>query len=770
MPNPKLVITIALLAIAALAADPASWYYSASGNLDTDKYYLYPYEKTSLQLGYSIFGELINGTIGLKYDTVDPFAPASTPKELWYQGWFIYISYNHPDAGPRAIWATAQFADLRNYESLIAGAYGNRWIRAPTAYEAGLPYDDNPNSATFGSVTSGDLLRSGRKTNAIVAPPTDVPQFQILYDGPRRHIARIVWDIYDYVLLGPDYVPTPLARVTTIIDFDKTTKTVLVIREVKSLSDVPITIWFSERGAVRLGPADSQYTIFQQNAHFTTNAPQSVFGNIHVLQSVNTATGKVFFAAFYPTADYRTANGWASRGARLLATADNNVPGAYPYYIAEWQRVLNPGQSERFVILYGVVDSHGVDDTNYGTTFDPEAKYLVERRFAPFDLPSIDDVLTRYMVRFHATPTIVYVGGQKDIAAVVITPDDLQSDNLVMFVNELPASRDRIRVYLINEYGQKIVTTDDTLVNLRVLRGNQLLQEGIDYEIGNDVTYVYVDILEDAIADADYTIYFSVDGVNGYNWVVTGRQARALASAGASLVAEALYDIGVPVWWGGVDMFDTFGPGVPYVFRSFVGPAAGPVRNYFYSPPSDNRSAFVFGWGGRAVASSAMIFIGGPRPNRGAEYFNEFAPVVLVKWNTAPMAPDAAYSGTVVGPTGQFHWNTAPGLVDKFVLADGSLIDPANNRGVVFVAEDVNGTRGLVIYGYQGNVTWALAYSFFMPVDIVDGVAIIHGTLLNYLTSLGDGTTGVVIDVEWVQQYGFAHPRLTIVGKLTSIG
>ncbi|MEM1561813.1 MAG: hypothetical protein QXV75_02365, partial [Candidatus Bathyarchaeia archaeon] len=105
------------------AADPTDWYMTINGVLNTDYYKLYPYESALLKVGLSKFGELIDDTtnVGLEYDNArDPFAsPAGPyidedwlPKNVWINGWYMSILYNHSVWGLRHVWAGALFADL----------------------------------------------------------------------------------------------------------------------------------------------------------------------------------------------------------------------------------------------------------------------------------------------------------------------------------------------------------------------------------------------------------------------------------------------------------------------------------------------------------------------------------------------------------------------------------------------------------------------------------------------------------------------------------
>jgi len=482
MHNPKLIAIMAIIALAVVAIaqetsvepmgwanpgntpDPASWYYLVTGKLDSDRYTLYPFERDgNLTIGYSIFGELINGiyNISLWYKNVDVFAPDAgpapppsvIPKEIWFQGWHINITYyNTILAQRRVVWATAQFGDL-----IAFAAYGGPWIRAASPYSRGFLYDSDPNSPTFGQIIDTTPRYSGRKTNGTVAPPKDMPQFQILYDGPRRYIARIAWDIYDYTGEGN----VPLVRLIITIDFDKVKKAVIVIKEVKSLLDSKVatnmTVQLSNRGEIDLG---SQAAGYLQFAHFFTQGqcdpldtdsegfttvynyddwpvadkwgyvrPPSASLNTacnratsgswyDVLQSFNPTVNKVFFAAFWPELSDWSLFGWAQRGISLnphhphYIDSSQTVPGTRPYYIAEWDFELyaadlyrgSPTQYPvqfRGVAIYGIVDNHNLATTNYYQTLDSEVMYILDEYFNPFDLVMAAEKDTARWVDFY---------------------------------------------------------------------------------------------------------------------------------------------------------------------------------------------------------------------------------------------------------------------------------------------------------------------------------------------------------------------------------
>ncbi|MGQ9469175.1 MAG: hypothetical protein ACUVTD_05035, partial [Nitrososphaerales archaeon] len=233
-------------------ADPPEWYMTVQGVLDTDTYTLYPYEQKSLKIGFSQFGEMIDSinNVGLEYaGERDPFAPpagptvdTAMPKRVWMEGWLINITYFSTITGKmRNVWATAQHADLLEY--------GNGWIRVDNDYPVGpaSESEEDPRDPGYyiGSVPALYGL-GGRKTNGTVT--TD--PIEVLYDGPRRFVARLVNHVSDWIQLAGTVKDVPLVDIIITIDFNKDKKEVNLLKDVKivapkgTYSTIPIDYWF----------------------------------------------------------------------------------------------------------------------------------------------------------------------------------------------------------------------------------------------------------------------------------------------------------------------------------------------------------------------------------------------------------------------------------------------------------------------------------------------------------------------------------------------
>ncbi|GIU72430.1 MAG: hypothetical protein KatS3mg003_1909 [Candidatus Nitrosocaldaceae archaeon] len=252
---------------ASVNTDPDTWYTTVAGNLDSDTYDLYPYKNdASLKIGFSRFGEMINSVentrVGLEYRNQDTFAPpagnsfpSDIPPSSWLQGWLINITYNNPTAGLRNVWAMAQHADTVDL--------GKNWLRVDDDYEDNFgvavsgggitgsntllsndaeafedPADDGCLISTT-DITDIDCsvgLNGGRKTNgtAVSGP------IEVLYDGPRRFVAVTHTTIYDFFQGNND--TKALVDVVFTIDFNKVTKEVNVIKDVKMAEQAKFTI------------------------------------------------------------------------------------------------------------------------------------------------------------------------------------------------------------------------------------------------------------------------------------------------------------------------------------------------------------------------------------------------------------------------------------------------------------------------------------------------------------------------------------------------
>jgi len=222
----------------AYGADSSSWYMTETGVLGTDSYLLYPYKAASTKIGFSKFGELIDGitNVGIEYNgSRDPWAelPGSTldndylPKNVWINGWMLSITYNNSLNGLTNVWAAALYADLVSY--------GGPWLNVKAPGSCTYEWQEDFRRAGYeinaaGVVTGTTLLNGGRKTNGTVI--TD--PLKVIYDGPRKFIAVLtnhIWDVNENN-------GTPLLALVDVmftIEYDKVMKQEVVFKEVKAI-------------------------------------------------------------------------------------------------------------------------------------------------------------------------------------------------------------------------------------------------------------------------------------------------------------------------------------------------------------------------------------------------------------------------------------------------------------------------------------------------------------------------------------------------------
>ena len=237
------------------ATDPTYWYKTVEGVLDSDYYALYPFEKDDhLTIGFSKYGEFIdpNTGTGLNYSGRDPFANEGVDKVYWLNGWVLDARYVHRSYGARHLWAFAMFADMVSY--------GGEWITNAT----------DPYGAPHG----------GRKTNGWA----ETENITVIYDGPRRFVARLVTHLYD---LEGD-AKWPVLDVIFTIIFNKVKKQVIVLKDIKLTIDSkilegPVDVQFGDRGEWDLGPAPD----WKSYAHFWHQNLTTCYGaNWHLSKNI----------------------------------------------------------------------------------------------------------------------------------------------------------------------------------------------------------------------------------------------------------------------------------------------------------------------------------------------------------------------------------------------------------------------------------------------------------------------------------------------------
>lgn len=427
-----LITPMFVINVQAATQHDASWYMNVSGVLSSDTYALYPFKTDkSLKWGFSKFGEMIDSinNIGLEYRDRDAFAPAAgsdVPSQIlkhkWMQGWLINITYNNPVIGKRNVWAVAQHADLQ--------ASGYDWIRVSCTYTnvtegpTTNAEEDPKDPGLLISQPSAAVYRGGRKTNGTASTEA----IRVLYNGPRRFIARTVTHIYDWTP-GGEAENEPLVDVVFTYIFNKDKKEVIVIKDIKEattkfvfgLIAIPgdeqerevngAFIQFSNRGEWDIGPSppttpyfasyahfygvngtNQLYTDYDVDYHLNPTLPRSIYstyggqpdstGSYDLAQIISADLTYVGWAAFWPSlSNWHVDAGYQDKWWRSLARDEDRAdrvigpePWQSPYIIGEWDFMLTKEPQEQYgytfdrqfrgVTVYGLTDNWNGDDAN----------------------------------------------------------------------------------------------------------------------------------------------------------------------------------------------------------------------------------------------------------------------------------------------------------------------------------------------------------------------------------------------------------------------
>jgi hypothetical protein len=213
-----------------------------------------------------------------------------------------------------------------------------------------------------------------------------------------------------------------------------------------------------------------------------------------------------------------------------------------------------------------------------------------------------------------------------------------------------------------------------------------------------------------------------------YEWMVLGKNARTVDSAAAAYVSEAFdstKDIRVEMMGMDIREFN-YGPNSPYVMS---GPGTATRNDYNDSLGRPHlKDDWCTTW---PVASSNMIFMAGPRANLGTEYMNEFTNAFFAR------------SEYVVNNTGQS--NTIMGL------SCWNRNNYTSGYGVISVYKDLNGTVGLVFWGYDADdyyYTCKWFWSYPAGITCPDGTTVVYSGI-EYLQHENLGVTDIILEITY---------------------
>jgi len=222
-----------------------------------------------------------------------------------------------------------------------------------------------------------------------------------------------------------------------------------------------------------------------------------------------------------------------------------------------------------------------------------------------------------------------------------------------------------------------------------------------------------------------------------YEWLVVGRDAATIDSLGAAYVSEAFDSIkDIDVLTMGMDVNETrWGPLAPFVMGGATSGTRADYRDSLGRPHlRDDWCTNI------AVASSDMIFVGGPIAQLGTEYFNEFTDIFFA--SSAYVTNDTGHSNKILALS---CWNKN---------ATGS------GYATIGVYKDLNGTIGLVIWGFDGQDTYYASKWFW------DGLGGTPGIV--QLQSMNRGVTSIMLKITYPTADP-THPTASIVERVGTI-
>jgi hypothetical protein len=230
------------------------------------------------------------------------------------------------------------------------------------------------------------------------------------------------------------------------------------------------------------------------------------------------------------------------------------------------------------------------------------------------------------------------------------------------------------------------------------------------------------------------SIYYSYSAhqEGSYEWMVVGKDAKSIDSAGAAYMTQAFDSKKqIHVTTTGLDINEeSWGPEAPHVMG---GAMTGTRTDYYFDYPNDMRPSIRDDWCTTvAVSSSNMLFSGGPRANLGTEYFNEFTMAFY------------ASNEWVVNNTGHQDEILALSCWDKHSYGSG--------YATISVYKDLNGTIGFLIWGIDGQDTYFAAKWFW-------------DSGIYYLQQENDGVTDIIIKINYTP----CPPTVSIVERLGTI-
>jgi len=626
----------------------------------------------SLRVGATEYGEFATpANAGIAYgadadewNLTESWASGAIDPKYWIQGWTLYVNYTRAGV-PRGLLAYAIYSDMTTAE---AGRKVYTWY---SIYDPGV---------TAAELTAGSLTTSG---------------IQVLYDSARLAVARASVIIHD-AKYNEDF-----AKVTFTIVFNKDTKYAIVYKDVKILLDPKVLdaitdFAFSERYELDMArwinPGNEAYVHYFHNYSSTVyQHPLTGESTYDAVQAFDKNKNYKFFAGYWPNATEYSVYSYLVPDMvppvcdlTLLppgyARPDIPSPPGEPstpwilvqwrYNYTNWPKMLtwlakaDPKREIRFVEVIGMTDfdsddPHPAKDINAGDLSDQlgtEVMYLLDQVFNPEDLRTC------------------------------------AGENWFMWTG----------------LGQSAATTDSAGAGLASVPPTFRNQQPFMLFDRNDSMFPWIAPVIGMKGTIPYGL--SEYGGNYYEQFSnsgkgTGTDTTTYKRTGLKGFAFGVYDD---------------------VVKSPPQPIAGGWSNYssaggyYYWYPSKDplterwkytSTWTMVGYDNVYWSPNGILSLGGMKANSLTRYFNDFD-FAISREGTSAYALINGGTVTDSAPTSDFDKPTFDYFPISTWASSKTTFDYKEGYAVIALGRDINGTRGLSVYGWDGRDTfWAAAWA-----------------------------------------------------------
>ncbi|MEM2130858.1 MAG: hypothetical protein QXZ70_09700, partial [Candidatus Bathyarchaeia archaeon] len=629
----------------------------------------------SLRLGMTEYGEFATpenagiayGANAVEWTNTESWASSAINPAYWIQGWTLYVNYTRAGV-PRGLMAYAIYSDMTTAE---AGRKVYTW------------YSTYALTATGAEITAGSLKTGG---------------IQILYDSARLVVARTSVVIYD------GKYKEDFAKVTFTIVFNKDTKYAIVYKDVKILLDPKVLdaitdFAFSERYELDLArvinPSNRAYIHYYHNYSSTVyQHPLTGESTYDALQAFDGDKRYIFFAGYWPnateysvysplvpdlvppTVDLTVLPPGFERPDIPAPPGEPSTPWVivqWRYSVTKWPKMLtwlakeDPKREIRFVEVVGMTDfnsdAHPAKDIDAGDAvnqLDVEVWFLLDQVFNPEDMTNLWAGSSVY-------PPFMWTGlGQSAATTDSAGAGFLAANNYGW----------QLSSFMLFDRNDTAFPWTSPVISMKGTIPYGLSEwGGLYYEqfsnsgkgTGTDATLYKRTTLKKFAFD----VY---DGVGGY-------PPQPIAGGYSSIISgSARY------WYPSID----------------------PLTDRWY-------------WSGSAWSKSmydnivyhpnGIISLGGMKANGLTRYFNDFYFAISREGTSAYALIDG---GAVAGsaPTSDFDKPTFDYFPISSWASSRTTFGYSVGYAVIALARDINGTRGLAVYGWDGRDTfWAAAWA-----------------------------------------------------------